>query len=356
MHSEAVYVGLDIGAHKTSVVSSQGHRAVFGSAVGWSKGCVGPTAVEQNVVFGEHAIAQGHALQVVKPFAEEFVVSSTTRNSVRSVTEHQQVQNAARWLIEHGVSQVHASSSLPVFGTLGVSARASQAFKLAMLEACTAAFATTLLVPAPLAVAYSLQHVDGTLVVDIGEDVTSLYAVPEACLREESQVFLPIGGRTLDERIIEQVRSDYPDAEINHAIAREIKERFGYQGDQQRRVVVMLNSSNGCHEHDLTEALNNACRSFAELLAESILEETAKLGILPSRAREDHLLLAGGGSRLRGIDTLLEGGISKKCPVRVSRVQDGVFAAATGALQLAMDAPHDCWAALHQLDRDCFAA
>lgn len=352
MHGEAVYIGLDVGAHKTSVVSSQGARAVFGSAVGWSKHCGGPTAVGQTAVFGTQAIAQGDALELVKPFARDLVVSNTPSIPGQRFGRPGHVREAARLLIEYGVAQVHTTALLPIFGTVSVPAYATQEFKLEMLEACSGTFTTTLVVPAPLAVAYSLQHFDRTLVVDIGEDITSLYAMPEACLQEEQPVSLPLGGRTVEERFVQHVRDAHSDAEIDHAIARDLKERYGYQGDHQRRVVVTLNSKMGQHEHDLTDQLNHACLSFAEALVEGVLEWGATMGDISQR----HILLAGGGSRLRGIDALVEGVLAVRCPMTVSRVQDGVFAAATGALQLAMDAPQECWDALQQLDRVCFAA
>lgn len=356
MHGNPVYVGLDVGAHKTSVVSSLGHRAVLGSAVGWGKHGDLPSAIGQSVVFGEQAIAQGQTLQVVNPFARDVVVSHTTSTLEPNTGDAQHVRDAARLLIDHSVAQVRTSPSVPIYGTLSVPPQAAQAFKLAMLDACSGTFATTLIVPAPLAVAYGLQHFDGTLVVDIGAEDTSLYAMPDSCLQEEDQVSVPLGGRTLEEYFIRLVNDAHPEAELNHAIAREVKEKFGYQGDCQRRAVVTLSSNMDRREYDLTELLNKACRSFVTSLVDAILERGVDQRATFQQTLPGHILLTGGGSRLRGIDTLVESTISEQHPITVSRVQDGVFAAATGALHLAMDAPHDCWSALHQLDRASFAA
>ena len=55
------------------------------------------------------------------------------------------------------------------------------------------------------------------------------------------------------------------------------------------------------------------------------------------------ILLAGGGSQIRGLAEEVRSNLTEFGPCRVSSVEDPIYAGATGALKLAMDMPDAEW-------------
>jgi rod shape-determining protein MreB len=348
MENGRTYIGMDLGTFKTSVGSSTGIRDVVYSAVGWPKDHVARTMLGRDVVFGKDIMDHRLALNVIRPFEKGALKYSDHREaglSQESVSRHKE---AARLLVQHAVSLTRPPGGAPVYGVIGAPSRASVVNKQVLLEAAKTAFDAVLIVSEPFTIAYGMNRLSDTLVVDIGAGTVDLCPIYGTVPSEEDQVTLPIGGDFIDEHFYNLVRKTYPEAQLTFNMAREIKEKYGFVHDVNEKALVSLPVGGKPKQFDLTAPLREACRMIVGPIVQGLRELVARLDPELQQRMLANIVLGGGGSQLRGLDRMIEDGLKEYGPAKAKRVGDAVFAGAVGALKLAMSLPADCWDKLEQ--------
>jgi rod shape-determining protein MreB len=191
-----------------------------------------------------------------------------------------------------------------------------------------------------------------TLVVDIGAGTTDLCALYGTFPREEDQLTIPIGGDAIDEKFLELMAVQHPDAQLSLNMARELKETHGFVHDLDEAVRVTLPSEAApCgQEFDVTEPLKEACLSIVPPIVAGIKELISSFDPEFRRPLLEQVLLGGGGSQLNGLGRQIELGLRSLGGGKVSRVYDSVFAGASGALKLAMTISDEEWRSMQQLE------
>jgi rod shape-determining protein MreB len=346
MDKGTVYVGMDLGTFKTSIASSTGVRDVLGSAVGWPKDHVARTMLGRDIVFGKDVVEHRLALNVVRPFERgmlKYNDQEGARLSPESVAKHKE---AARLLVEHAVSLTRPPKGLPVYGVIGAPSRATVLNKKVVLEAACGAFDAVMIVSEPFTIAYGMNRLSDTLVVDIGAGTVDLCPIYGTLPSEQDQVTLPVGGDFIDEHFLNLLRKTYPDAQLSLNMAREIKEKYGFVHDVNEKAVVALPVGGKPRPFDVTAPLKEACKMIVAPIIKGLGELIAHLDPELQQRMLGNIVLGGGGSQLRGLDRLIEEGLKEYGPAKVKRVGDAVYAGAVGALKLAMSLPDDCWAGL----------
>lgn len=343
MEKEITYIGMDLGSFKTSLASSNGSREVLQTAVGWPKDHVARRMLGRDVVFGKDLIEQRLALEIVRPFergALKYLDHGEAGVPVEKVARYKE---AARLLVAHGVALTQPVKGVPIFGVIGAPSRASIANKQVLLDAARGTFDAVAIVSEPFAVAYGMDYLSDTLVIDIGAGTVDLCPMCGTLPTEEDQITLPIGGDFIDENFRERMRESHPDAQVPAYVAREIKEKYGFVHDVNDRVQVMLACGGKPKLFDVTVALKEACRSTARKIVQGVRDLIVKYDLEFQQRLLRNILLCGGGSQLMGLDRFIEDGLKEYGTVKVVRVADAVFAGAFGALKLAMSMPPEYW-------------
>lgn len=343
MSTSPVFIGMDLGAFKTSVVCSNGQREVIHSAVAWPRDMVARRAIGRDVIFGDEAMKQHRALNLVRPFEKGVLKYGDPGQNAMSDQESQYHQRAARLLVEHAVDQVCDRSRSEVYGVIGCPSRASIENKQVILDAASEAFDAVMIIPEPFAVAFGMNKLIDTLVIDLGAGTIDICPMCGSYPEEDEQLTIAMGGDLIDEKLLTLIAEQFPEARASEALVRTIKEKYGFVHDTPETVHVLFKTMEGHREFDLTSAIKEACSSIVEPIVAGVTELLDRFEPEYQATLLSNVLLAGGGSQLRGLDRVLEERLSKQGTTEVHRVYDSVFAGAAGALKLAMNLPEDHW-------------
>ena len=356
MTKEVVYIGMDLGSFKTSVASSTGLRDVLQTAVGWPRDHFARTLLGRDVVFGKDLIEHRLALNVVRPFEKGVFKYNTIKECGLRPEDVKMHQEAARLLVEHAVSQMRPVAGAPIYGVIGAPSRATVANKQVILQAAKGAFDAVMIVPEPFTIAYSLNRLSDTLVVDIGAGTIDLCPIYGTFPSEEEQVTIPLGGDFIDDNFYNRMRAEYPEAQLSRNMTREIKEKFGYVHEVDEKAIVTLPVDGKPTEFDVTVPLTEACRTIIAPIVKGLRDLIARFDPEFQQRMLHNIVLGGGGSQLRGLDRVIEEAMRDYGGAKVRRVGDAVYAGAVGALKLAMGLPANSWQRLEEAAQPQLAA
>jgi rod shape-determining protein MreB len=334
---------MDLGSYKTSVCSSNGTRDTFLSAVGWPKDQISRRMLGVDVVVGNDTVRHRLALDVVRPFEKGVLKYCEQADNGMTPDTIEKHKEAARLVVEHAVGLMNVPKGTPIYGVIGAPARATKLKKRMILEIAKSAFDSVFIVSEPFTIAYGLDYLTDTLVVDLGAGTIDLCPIFGTFPAEEHQVTLPIGGDFIDEHFHKTMSTDHPEMRISVNMAREIKEKYGFVHDSDAKAIVTLPVGGKPKACDLTEPLRNACNIIVKPIAEAITELVMRFDSEFQQRLLNNIVLGGGGSQLRGLDRALEAALRDYCGGKVKKVNDAVFAGADGALKLAMMMPAQSW-------------
>jgi rod shape-determining protein MreB len=343
MADGTILIGMDLGTYKTSVASSCGTRDTFLSAVGWPKDQISRQMLGQDVVVGNDTVRHRLALDVVRPFEKGALKYNDQADAGLSQEMIDKHKEAARLVVEHAVELVGAPKGTPTYGIIGAPARATKLKKRILMEVAKGAFDAVFIVSEPFTIAYGLDLLTDTLVVDIGAGTIDLCPIFGTFPGEEYQVTLPLGGDFIDEHFYKTMRAEHPEIKMSLNMAREIKEKYGFVHDEGGRAVVTLPVHGKPKQCDVTDSLKNACNIIVAPIAEAITELVMRFDGEFQQRLLNNIILGGGGSQLRGLDRALEDALQQYSGGKVRQVSDAVFAGANGALKLAQMMPPESW-------------
>ena len=135
----------------------------------------------------------------------------------------------------------------------------------------------------------------------------------------------------------------YPGVQITESVACAIKEAHAFVGEPQAPVIAKLRMEGKPVEFDVTEDVSAVCEIIVPDIVEQL--ETLIMKFDPEDQEEalKNIILAGGGSRIRGLDRMIAHQMKDYGQVIVTCVDDPEFVGSAGALKLATEIPPGKW-------------
>jgi len=333
MAEEVLYIGIDLGTFRSVMVSSDSHEEEELTVIGTPKDPIARNFLKRDVLFGEEALKNRLALDLFRPL-ELGVIKDTPED--RQFIAH---------FITHLIGLSDPEDYDRVVSVIGAPAEASYVDKTSIFDAAAGSVNAAMIISEPFAVAYALDMIEHTLVIDIGAGTTDLCRVYGTIPGPGDQMHTGYAGDYVDRKIIEEIQSKYNGAQITKDMARRWKEEHSFVSTSAPDEPVMVDFSidGKAMSLDITDCIQRACESIVDPIVENTKQLIA--GSNPEFHDEfrRNMVLAGGGSGINGLGALIERRLSDMGDVNVHVVDDPVRLGAMGALRLAMEVPEDMW-------------
>jgi rod shape-determining protein MreB len=203
-----------------------------------------------------------------------------------------------------------------------------------------------LVVSEPFLVAYQQEKLVNSIVIDIGAGTTDLCGLKGRLPHPDDQMSNTKAGDYIDELLMSAVRLRYPGLQLTKQVCKQIKEQHAFVGPVENRVEVTLREEGRPVVVDITEELGYACQAIVPEILEAVEYLIARFDPADQEATLQNIILAGGGSRIKGLDRMIANGLEAFGPVQIHSVDDILYAGAEGALKLARELPPEYWGQL----------
>ncbi|KAA0255079.1 MAG: hypothetical protein EDX89_07215 [Acidobacteria bacterium] len=329
---DVLYVGIDLGTSRSAISASNGSRHVVDSYVGWPVDMVARKVVKKPILFGREALDNRPMLDLHRPLERGLIKEGSEKDEA-----------AVRELLQHLISLAGAADGQKVHAVVGVPAEALRVSRQNLRAAVKGVADALMIVSEPFAVAYGMDALLHTMIIDIGAGTTDFCVMNGRYPTEDDQRTLTNAGDAVDEQLVGLIRTRHPQAQFSIHMVREWKEKHSFVGESRAPVVVTVPVAGTPTQLDVTAELKKACESLLPPIVETMLDLLSRVEPEYQERVRQNVLLAGGGSQIPGLAGALERALSGVGGGRVRVVDDPLFAGSAGGLSIALDAPVEDW-------------
>ena len=327
------YAGIDLGTSRSSIATSTGKRISIKTCVGYPKDVISRKRFGRDYLLGDEALENRLALNMNWPLAEGVICNDDkSLEATGLILKH---------LVDAAIPERQETDE--IYAAIGVPAQASIKNKKIIIDISKGFLDKILIVSEAFAVAYSVDRFDESLIVDIGAGTTDLCRMHGSIPDPEDQITLPIAGNFLDEVISKSILEKFPDVQLTAKIIRRIKEKYGYVSDSSDPVIVKLTKQGIPSEYEITGILKNCCLQLTNPISKSIQELVGSFDPDFQEKLRNNVIIAGGGSRLKGIDIAVEKSLQEYGGGDALCVQDAEYCGSIGALKMCLEMPDEYW-------------
>lgn len=327
---EVLYLGIDLGTSRSVICSSNGKQDWVQSYVGWPKDFVSRKALGKDVLFGADALKHRLSLELHRPLEGGVLKEGT-----------EQDQQAVSSLVGHLIELACLDGDESIRIAVGVPAECLKVNQLAIREVLGRHADRLTVVSEPFAVAYGLGTLDNAMVIDIGAGTVDFCIMHGTVPGEDDQRSLIAAGDAIDAQLLSLIHERIPEADVTINMAREFKEAQGFVGEAKKSVEVQLPVQGKMVSYDITKEMRKACESILPAIVETTTDLISDFDPEFQAQVRGNILLAGGGSQLRGLAEYLTRAMEPFEPCTFTRVKDPLYSGARGALDLAREMPAD---------------
>jgi rod shape-determining protein MreB len=348
-------IGIDMGTSRSVIAADNGLRVFVPSYVGFAKDPVSRKMLGKDIVFGEEALRYRMSLDLYRPLEKGVIRYSD--DSAKDTEEHRKALDVAKRLLAHLVdlvtqTQEKEREDLMIRGVIGAPALASRKNKMALLGIAHGILDDVMIASEPFAVAYGLNILNNTLVIDIGAGTVDLCRMHGTVPSEADQITTFKAGDYIDQVLLDLIKRKYGHTDLTITMIKRFKEENAFVSDQGESIFMLLPVAGKPTSHDVTNELREACRSIVPEIVQGIKKLVATYDPEFQDELKQNIVLAGGGSQIIGLKKEIENYMKEHLGYgRVTKVEEPVYAGANGALMLCRDMPDEYWDELQDRSR-----
>ena len=342
-NGDILYIGIDLGTSQSSIATSTGIQRTVTSVVGWPKDLISYKFLKKQVVIGEECLANRMAVDMIWPLEHGVFRYRPSDEEETPEPDNIREAEAVQHLVSYILELADRQKGQEVRAVVGCPARASAEDRQALLDAFSGKLDYALIASEPFLVAYGLDLFNNALIIDIGAGTLDLCRMHGTIPGEVDQRTLLKAGNFVDSRFHMLLQEKVNDSPITLDMARRIKEQYAFVSSQKEVIYVDFQVDGKPKTYDVTEELREACESILPELISSSRELITTFDPDHQQQLRQNILLAGGGSQIRGLAEEVRSNLTEFGPCKVNVVEDPIYAGATGALKLAMDMPDVEW-------------
>lgn len=333
MEHTVLNIGIDLGTSRSAISASNGQKYWVESFVGWPKDFVARKVLGKPVLFGEEALENRLSLNIYRPLASGVIKDESERSEA-----------AVKELLGHLIQRAKTGNShQQTRAIVGVPSESFKANKMAIKRLISDFADEIMVVTEPFSVAYGLEALNNSMVIDIGAGTMDFCIMSGTVPTEEDQRTVFTAGDHIDQLLQSYLHDRYPQADFTLNMVRRFKEQHSFVGEAKKEILVEIPVNGKPTMHNITQEMRRACESILPGLVETMLELIARFDPEFQKKVRNNVILAGGGSQIRGLQEHVEEVLSEYGPCQVQTVPDPLFSGADGALLLAVDMPAEYW-------------
>lgn len=333
---KVVHVGIDLGTSRSSISASNAQRHVVESYVGWPLDMVARKVLKKPVLIGREALDNRSMLDLHRPLEEGLIKDGSEKDEAA-------VRELLRHLLQLAGLDPEERNGTKVRAVVGVPAEALRVNKQQVRKAIQSAVDSLLIVSEPFAVAYGLEALLHTLIIDIGAGTADFCVMNGRLPAEEDQRTLTFAGDWIDEQLFRLVRERHPEASFSIHMVRSWKEDGSFVGEPKNPVIVTMPVQGKPTAIDITQEMRQACEGILPPLIESMFDLLSRVQPDYQEKVRQNIVLSGGTALIRGLGPRLEQELAAVGGGKVRVVKDPVFVGSDGGLAIAQDAPDSDW-------------
>jgi rod shape-determining protein MreB len=345
-----VLVGFDLGTNASCILAgpAEGKDAtvskVIPTIVGYAReGLVdGIIAGNATTLIGEDALNHRLQLRTVAPLQDGIIADP----------------ESAKDFIQRVRAVIDPTGAAEIRAVIGVPANAGQPAREDIRNSAAGVFDRVLLIPEPFLAALGFRDesrlgqanyvdpVTNSLFIDIGGGTSDLCLIQGYFPTADDQISLAFAGDAIDKLIEDDLQRTYPNNGLSRATIRQIKEEHSYVGPIRKPIDVKVLIGGKSHTIELGETIGRACNRLIEKIYPALTTLIARASSDSVATLLQNIVVTGGGSRIRGFDTVLQEKLAadgfESPKVRLAG-QDYKRFVAVGALKAARAAREDQW-------------
>lgn len=337
-----LFVGIDLGTSRTSVAASNGVRASVSSFVGYPKDLVARKALRKDVLFGDEALSNRLSVDLYRPLERGVIKFSDDEDAVSPLEVERNMQ-AAKDLVKHAIAMAGPKDDELIYGVIGCPAQASIRNKQSIIEAAREVLDSVVICSEPFAVAYGINVLSDALVIDIGAGTTDLCRLKGSMPDETDQLTNTFAGDFVDHKLFHLLTERCPGAQFTIHQVKKLKEKHAFIYDHYRPIEVQFPVGGKPRRFDITNEIREACRAIVNPMVQGLEQLVASFDPEFQPRIRNNIILGGGGSQIKGLDSALEEALEEYGGGSVHQVEEPVYAGANGALAIAIDMPEETW-------------